>query len=503
MNTAREIRPGVMLRLPARIKSLADVRLAQSFWAQTDILARLQILKKARQAMALSPNELAAAVPLELSGNLHRTLADTLVAEVLPLLEACRFLEREAASILRPRVASRRSRPLWLSKVRTEIRREPLGVVLVIGSGNYPLFLPGVQTLQALAAGNAVLLKPAPGTTSAANALRNVLLGAGLEPRLFQVLEESAEAANRGIDSGVDKVFLTGSAQTGRIVLRKLAESLTPAVMELSGCDAVFVLEGADLDRVAAAVAFGLRLNGSATCMAPRRLFTTHKIMGQLKPKLVALLKAIDPVPIPSSTTHLLQGMLTEAQHAGATVECGFMQSDLVSPFLLTGASPQMRIMQADIFAPVLSMVAASDDTSALHAYSHCPYALTASVFGPRKKALRLASRIQAGSVLINDVIVSTADPRAPFGGRRSSGFGVSQGREGLLEMTAVKTVQIQNSRDLRSYAPTTHDHADFFTAYLRLMHGRRVERQVEWSSRPVTRCDPASQFRARLILAL
>ncbi len=472
MNTVREIRPRTTLRLPTRLRSLADVRLAQSFWAQTDVPSRLQVLKKAREAMASSATELAAAVPLELSGNLHRTLADTLVAEVLPLVEACRFLEREAATILAPRVADRRTRPLWLSGVRTEVRREPLGVVLVIGSGNYPLFLPGVQTLQALAAGNAVLLKPAPGTTSAAIALRKVLLDSGLEPRLFQVLEESADAANHAIDCGVDKVFLTGSAQTGRTVLRKLAESLTPAVMELSGCDAIFVLEGADLERVAAAVAFGLRLNGSATCMAPRRLFASEKMLTQLKPTLVALLNAIDPVEVRSSTAHLLQSMLAEAQRGGASIECGSMQLDKVSPFLLTGVTPQMRVMQADIFAPVLSMMATSDESFALDAYSRCPYALTASVFGSEQRALKLASRIQAGSVLINDVIVATADPRAPFGGRRSSGFGVSQGREGLLEMTTVKTVQIQKSRDLRPYAPTTPDHADFFAAYLRMVHG-------------------------------
>ena len=209
----------------------------------------------------------------EQAGALHRTVADTLVSEVLPLAEACRFLEREARWILAPQRLSTHTRPFWLRRVTAETRREPLGVVLIIAPANYPLFLPGVQALQALAAGNAVLWKPAPGGMAAAEALRDVLVGCGLDPALLQLLDESPQAAADAIAAGVDKVFLTGSAATGTAVLSQLAAHCTPAVMELSGCDAVFVLPGAAVDRAAAALAFGLRFNGSATCMAPRRLF--------------------------------------------------------------------------------------------------------------------------------------------------------------------------------------------------------------------------------------
>ena len=131
-----------------------------------------------------------------------------------------------------------------------------------------------------------------------------------------------------------------------------------------------------------------------------------------------------------------------------------------------------MRIAQSDIFAPVLSIFDVPDVDAAIAAHAPCPYALTAAIFGPESEARALASRLPVGTVLINDLIVATADPRVSFGGRKASGFGVTRGREGLLEMTALKTVVVQRSRDLRAYRPTTPDHQPFFAAYLEAVHG-------------------------------
>ncbi len=121
---------------------------------------------------------------------------------------------------------------------------------------------------------------------------------------------------------------------------------------------------------------------------------------------------------------------------------------------------------------PVLCIFDVPDAEAAIAAHAPCPYALTAAIFGPEPEARALASRLTVGTVLINDLIVATADPRVAFGGRKSSGFGVTRGREGLLEMTALKTVITQRSRDLRAYQPTTPGHQPFFAAYLEAVHG-------------------------------
>jgi acyl-CoA reductase-like NAD-dependent aldehyde dehydrogenase len=454
----------------ARVTSLGQARTAQQIWAGKSIRHRLALLRRARHRLAEAGVGIAQSVPCEQPGALHRNVADTLVSEVLPLAEACRFLEREASWILAPQRINSHSRPFWLRRVTAETRRDPLGLVLIIAPANYPLFLPGVQVLQALAAGNAVLWKPAPGGTAPAEALRDVLVGSGLDPALLQILDESPDAGLDAISSGVDKVFLTGSAATGTAVLYQLAPHLTPAVMELSGCDAVFVLPGADVQRAAAALAFGLRFNGSATCMAPRRVFLVGEQPGVI-PALLAQIKSLDPVPLPVRAQVQLAELFDDAHRLGGWIEMdGSLQ--VLRYALVTGATAQMRVTQADVFAPVLSIFHVPDLDAAIAAHAPCPYALTAAIFGPEFQAQALASRLPVATVLINDLIVSTADPRVSFGGRKASGFGSTRGREGLLEMTTLKTIVAQRSRDLRAYRPTTSRHQPFFAAYLEVVHG-------------------------------
>jgi acyl-CoA reductase-like NAD-dependent aldehyde dehydrogenase len=449
--------------------ALAHARAAQPGWASTGLRGRLAILRRARHRIGATAIQIARSVPHHQPGALHRTVADTLVSEVLPLAEACRFLEREARWILAPQRLSTHTRPFWLRRVTAETRREPLGVVLIIAPANYPLFLPGVQALQALAAGNAVLWKPAVGGSAPAEALRDLLVGCGLDPALLQVLDESPQAAGDAIAAGVDKVCLTGSAATGTSVLTQLAAHHTPAVMELSGCDAVFVLPGAAVDRVVAALAFGLRLNGSATCMAPRRLFLVGEHR-RLMPAMLDAFKALPAVALPARVQVQLTDLLEDALGLGGSLLMEGAVEELRFA-VISRATADMRIAQSDIFAPVLSIFDVPDTDAAVAAHAPCPYALTAAIFGPENEARALASRLPVGTVLINDLIVATADPRISFGGRKGSGFGVTRGREGLLEMTALKTVVAQHSRDLRAYRPTTPDHEPFFTAYLEAVH--------------------------------
>ncbi len=163
------------------------------------------------------------------------------------------------------------------------VQRQPFGVVLVIGPGNYPLFLPAVHSLHALVAGNAVLLKPAPDTREVSLLFARLTREAGLDPALLTVLGESIEAAHDAIAHGVDKVIFTGSSENGREVLFTLAETNTPSVMELSGQDAAIVFADADLDLVVRALHFAARLNNGETCIAPRRLIVAQPVADDLR----------------------------------------------------------------------------------------------------------------------------------------------------------------------------------------------------------------------------
>ena len=222
-------------RPPLVARAMTAARAAQSRWSRTPLARRLELIRELRRLIAEHAPQLAEAS----ASARQRPALESLTAEVLPLAEACRFLEREAGRVLAARRLGKRGRPLWLAGVRSEIHREPLGVILIIGPGNYPLLLPGVQLVQALAAGNAVLLKPGIGGTPAAQALAELVVRAGFDPQLVALLPESSEAARCAIRARPDKVLFTGSAATGEKILGQLAPHLIPATMELSGCDAV------------------------------------------------------------------------------------------------------------------------------------------------------------------------------------------------------------------------------------------------------------------------
>jgi len=420
-------------------QAIASARVAQQAWAALPFAQRLRIVRRTRALIADEALLLAEAA----NRTRQRPLAEILSAEVLPLADACRFLERDSERILKTRRVGSRGRPLWLTGVASEVRREPHGVVLIIGASNYPLFLPAVQMLQALVAGNAVLLKPGDGGSLAAEAFAGILRRAGTPPELIQVLPEPPTAAQSAIALGVDKVVFTGSATTGEAVLAQCAQTITPATVELSGCDAMFVRADAEIDLVIRAIQFGLRLNNGATCIAPRRVFVHRAVAAELEAQLR---KAAFET---SAIVHeqLLQ-CVTEALLEGADLIQGSLQPNgrFVSvPLIIGSVKPSMRLTYKDIFAPVLSLIIVANDAEALAFAAQCPYSLGATIFSRDELAAQtLATQVRAGVVAINDLIVPTADPRLPFGGRGRSGFGVTRGEEGLLGMTVSKVISIR-----------------------------------------------------------
>ncbi len=423
--------------------SLHSMRFAQRHWAETPVGSRTAILRRFRHAVAANSKSLASAVQ---QVRVHSSLAEILSSEILPLLEACKFAEKNAAELLRSVRLKRKGRPFWLKGTDLELRREPFGIVLIIAPGNYPLFLSGVQAIQALVAGNAVVLKPAPGTSPVAHRLGELIVEAGLNAHLLHLIDEDPEAAHLAIENGVDKIILTGSESSGRDVLRRASDSITPVTCELSGCDAMIVLPGADLDLAASALRFGLRLNASQTCMRPHRVFVHSDIATEFKQRAVEATRDLR-IPLTPSTISKLTDLLGRAPKRGVTQLAGdVFEDDVVSPHVFEDGDSSSEIWQSDIFAPVLVFRSFDAEHDLVQNFDACRYGLGACIFGPANNARRLSARLNTGFVLINDVIVSAADPRFPFSGRKRSGFGVTRGAEGLLEFTRVKAVSIRRA---------------------------------------------------------
>ncbi|MBV8142452.1 MAG: aldehyde dehydrogenase family protein [Verrucomicrobia bacterium] len=389
--------------------SVAEAREAQAKWALQPIPARLGFVRRLRHHIAAHAAELAAAAA-RVKG---RPVAEKLASEVLPLADACRWLERRGARVLAPRYCGKEGRPFWMRGLTFEVQRRPFGVVLVIGPANYPLFLPAVQTLHALIAGNSVLLKPAPGALDVASAFSEFTRVAGLSQGLLSVLPANLESVSAAIAQGVDKVIFTGSSENGRDVLRQLASQSTPAVMELSGDDAVLIFGDADLDLVVRALGFGTRWNGGDTCIAPRRLFAVGAKADELR----------------------------------------------------------ARLRQTSLSTLPLERV--SDESAAVAGAMRSNFALGVSIFSRDvARARTFAARIKSGFVLINDLIVPTADPRMPFGGSKASGFGVTRGDEGLREMTFPHVVAIRQGKSRPHFEELVTDPGWLFSSYILAAHG-------------------------------
>ena len=263
---------------------------------------------------------------------------------MLPLLSATRFLEREARFWLRPQKLGLRGRPLWLAGTRSEIHRVPHGLVAVIAAGNYPLFLPGVQVLQALVAGNRVALKPAPAGEEAARWLAELLGEAGLPEGWLTVTGSAVEDATALLDgsAAADFVLVTGGERAAAAVAEACAKRLVPCVIEASGCDAAFVLAGADLPLAARSIAWGLRLNGSQTCIAPRRVLVDAAIGDALEAEFGRALPAGLRVPVDPAAMAAAMPRIEAALAAGAVAVRGSWEpgASEAEPFVLSGATP-------------------------------------------------------------------------------------------------------------------------------------------------------------------
>jgi acyl-CoA reductase-like NAD-dependent aldehyde dehydrogenase len=423
----------------------ARARTAQRLWADTPIRSRLKAVREFRHLLVERCDAITAAV----AADLGRPPGEVIATDVLPTAAAAKFLERHAERILKPRKVG--WRPMWLMGCRDVVYRRPHGVVGVIGTWNYPLFLNAVPVLHAVAAGNAVLWKPSENAPQFAAVLTTLLRDAGFPPDLIVPLPATREAGPLLAEADVDFVHFTGSDPVGRKLAARLGERLIPSALELSGCDALFVLDDADVELAARAAWYGATLNRGRTCMAVRRAFVQRGVWEGFVRSIVPL--------APGG-----EGLGVRGQTSGG---------------LMLNPAPDHPALHESTFATRLAVVPFDTLDDALRLHAECNFRLTASVFTRDTAAARdLAARLPVGCVTINDVIVPTAHPGTPFGGRRSSGWGVTQGDEGLLQMTVPQAVTVRSGK-FRPHIDTelNADPAggDVTAGMLRMTHGRTL----------------------------
>jgi acyl-CoA reductase-like NAD-dependent aldehyde dehydrogenase len=418
-------------------------------WRQLGVAQRLRPVRGLRRLLVERTDYLCAAV----GDDLGKPAVEVVGSELLPLAEACSFLQKEAVRLLRPRRVPGRLRPIWLWGQQDRIYRRPRGVVGIIGTWNYPLFLNGVHLAQALTAGNAVVWKPSELAPRSAAALAELIAAAGVPEDLLQRLPATRSAGAELVEAPVNHIVFTGSAETGRVVARRLGECLVSSTLELSGCDPQFVLADADVPLAARAAWFGATLNRGQTCVAVRRAFVQRPAYHRFCAELAALSAGAQPVRLAqASQVRHAAGLVADALACGARLLRDGMNPPSDGPecpaVVVVDAGADMALCRQASFAPLLAVIPFGDVDEAVQLAARCPYHLGASVFTARPRlAAALAAELGAGAVTVNDVVMPTAHPVTPFGGRGASGWGVTQGAEGLLEMTVPQVVSRRAGR--------------------------------------------------------
>ncbi|ULD38967.1 aldehyde dehydrogenase family protein [Rhodococcus qingshengii] len=372
--------------------------------------------------------------------------------EVTLALEHLDWAARNASRVMSEQRVPRRLLAFNQSAV---IRRQPFGVVGVIGPWNYPVFTPMGSISYALATGNAIVFKPSEYTPRTGHWLAQTFAEAVPQHHVFEFVIGDGQIGQRLCEADIDKLAFTGSGPTGRKVMAACAERLVPVVMELGGKDAAIIADDADLVAAARSVLWGATFNSGQSCAGIEIAIAVSGVydefLGHLTQQAKTLVAGVDYGEMTTSTQReIVERHVASAVDAGAQAVVGSttpIDGRVCEPVILTDVPSDHPAMTDETFGPTVVVVRASNIDDAVAVANRSRYGLGAAVFS-RRHGDSIARRLEVGMVSVNDVLAFGSSPELPFGGVKGSGFGRIHGDDGLREFT---TAQAITRRQFRS----------------------------------------------------
>lgn len=378
--------------------------------------------------------------------------------EVLHVALTARYYGRTARRYLR----SERGQGVLPLLTRVDRHYVPKGLVGVIGPWNYPLTMAISDGLAALAAGNAIMLKPDHQTPQVALAAVELLRSSGLPPDLWQVVHGRGTVVGRELIDVSDYVCFTGSTATGRTVAAQCAHRLIGCSLELGGKNPMVILDDADVEAAADGAVRASFSSAGQVCVSTERIYVAEPLFEPFTRAFVARTKALRLGYAPDFEHDIgclinhdqleqVSAHVEDAKTKGATVLTGGRRREDVGelfyePTILTGVTPEMECYAEETFGPVVSIYPVLDDDEAVARANESDYGLNASVWtSDHERGRRVASKIKCGAVNVNEGFAATfGSIDAPMGGMKNSGLGRRQGRDGIRRFVDVQSVATQ-----------------------------------------------------------
>lgn len=377
-----------------------------------------------------------------LASDLGRTAVEAWLGDIASTRAEATFARRHLKRWMRRK---RASLPVAQLPGRAWVQYEPLGAVLVIGPWNYPFYLTMAPVVAALAAGNAVVIKPselAPATSS----LMAQLVPQYLDGDAVRVVEGDADITQALLAGGFDHVLFTGGTEVGRKIMAAAAPTLTPVTLELGGKSPAIVAADAEVDVTARRLAYTKLVNSGQTCIAPDYVLADSRIADQLIAKVVANIGQFTSAPmLPIANERQFDRLVALIANTTGTIKLGGGHDRAtlrIEPTVIVDPAPEDPVMASEIFGPILPILRTESDNAAIDFVNERPKPLALYVFTKSTRRARdIVDRTPSGGAVINHAMMHCLVPQLPFGGVGASGMGAYHGRWGFETLSHRRAV--------------------------------------------------------------
>jgi succinate-semialdehyde dehydrogenase/glutarate-semialdehyde dehydrogenase len=470
--------------------ALDKARLAQQSWARLSFDERAQYILKGLDVLVARQDEFIEVILKETP----KTRNEALMMDILTSCDAMLYYAKQAKKILK--TEKRTLHGLIGMTKKLQVHYLPLGVIGVVSPWNAPFILSLNPTVQALMAGNAVLIKPSSATAFSGGLVGKIFEQAGLPEGLVTILQGDSSTGQALLEVGVDKISFTGSEGVGRHVGVTCAERFIPCSLELGGKNPFIVCADANIDYAAGAAVAGNFLNAGQYCGGNEISYVEQVVAEAFTQKVATLAKQLRQSNTgefdvgglyTEDQLKLVEELVEDAINKGATVLAGGKRNpDLkglyFEPTVLTDLTADMRVLNEEAFGPVMCIVPVASAEEAIARTNATNYGLTASVWSTDiDKATDIGTRIRTGCIDINAFASSYGTIEAPFGGRKASGIGQVNGPSGLRSYCHAMPVQVDRfkGKQAASMYPKSTKDDDGFQKFIKFLYGTRFGRML------------------------